>query len=176
MIKGDQSFEFERRMSIKPDWTYEFISIDSHSDTPDILNFNLYLTRISRGQFAFSGTMDVGEDLNDDTLVNMMVYYSYSSHDYVRSPLQVPKLELPKFIQTHYKDIMMEDLQICAKNAPDLESDGVVTKRLAEFENCSISNENMPSHLKAGYYKIVLIFTGRANVSLTVVIKVEPKD
>lgn len=70
----------------------------------------------------------------------------------------------------------MDDLQKCAKNAPDLEFDGVLTKRLIVLDNCFISTENLPSHLKAGYYKTVLTFTGRSKASLTIVAKVEPKD
>ncbi|XP_037820076.1 uncharacterized protein LOC119609389 [Lucilia sericata] len=165
-----------RQAKCETDWTYELLSLKLDSENPEILNGDLYVKRVSRGLFAFSGNLNIFEDLNNGTIVYTDVYYSYTSMDYVRSPFNVPKQPLPQFIKTLYKDMLMESLLQCSSNAPDLEFDGVVTKRVVEFDDCVISNENMPSHMKIGYYKVIFTFTQQITAQLEIIVKIDKKD
>ncbi|XP_065365678.1 uncharacterized protein LOC135958714 [Calliphora vicina] len=160
----------------EPDWTYELISIKLDSATPSLIDGDLHITRISRGLFALSGSITLREDLSNDTIIYADIYYSFLGHDYIKGPLRISKTPLPKFMQTFYKDILLDSLMDCSKNTPTLELEGVITKRVLEMENCVISNENMPSHMKNGYYKIMFAFTEQVEAMLEIIAKIEKKD
>ncbi|XP_023302194.2 uncharacterized protein LOC111684287 [Lucilia cuprina] len=159
----------------EPNWSYELLSIKLDSET-ELFKGDLYVKRLSRGLYAVSGTLNIGMDLNNNTIVCADVYYSFTSMDYIRTPFSVPKQPMPQFIKTLYKDMLLESLLKCSTNPPDLEFDGVITKRLVELNDCIISNENMPSHMKSGFYKIIFGMQKQVTAQLEIIVKIDQKD
>lgn len=94
----------------------------------------------------------------------------------LRTPYSIARTPIIQFLKTFYKKIAYESLSKCSRNAPDMNIERVLTKRLIIFDNCFISNENLPSYLRNGYYKIILKFEGPAAMDVILLIKVEPLD
>ncbi|KAM7341940.1 uncharacterized protein ACRADG_009533 [Cochliomyia hominivorax] len=162
----------------EPDWTFDFVSINVINQTPDITFVDLYVTRPSRGVFAMSGVVDIKEDLTDDLLLGVTVLYSMTGgSDFIKSPFNVPESNLTIILNKFYKDIVMESISDCSEEAPTTDDHFVapLTKRKVTFDNCIISNENMPSKLRKGFYKIIFKYRKQSEGSLEFIVNVENK-
>lgn len=71
----------------------------------------------------------------------------------------------------------MESLLGCRNNAPLVVHKFVppLTKRKIELKDCIISNKNMPSKLRSGFYKVVIEYTNQADGVIEVLAKVFSK-
>lgn len=139
------------------------------------MNSSLELTLISRGIYGYSGYMQIFEDVDDRSTISVDVYYSSSGSNMIRSPYNIAATPFMKFLKTYYKDLVMTNLLQCSENAPteeDLLGD-ILTKRLITVDKCTISNENFPSYLRYGYYKIVITFGGPMATELIFILLVE---
>ena len=140
---------------------------------------NIYLKRIARGYFVVDGTVNIGEDLTDRTIISSNVFYSATGQYYTRTPFQIPPMPISIFLNTFYKDFMMEGLKDCATNIEFIDPSKAfippVTKRVTVLENCTFPNENMPSHMKSGYYNITCDFANQVNTACSLLAKIEPK-
>lgn len=139
------------------------------------MNSSLELTLISRGIYGYSGYMQIFEDLDDRSKISVDVYYSSSGSNMIRSPYTISATPFMKFLKTYYKDMIMTNLLKCSENAPteeDLLGD-ILTKRLIIVDNCTISNENFPSYVRYGYYKIIITFGGPMAMEIIFILLVE---
>lgn len=142
-----------------------------------MLNWNWRLKRIARGHFVIEGDITIGKDLTDDTLAYGEFLYSPFGQHFVRTPFHIPNVTLTDFYNKFYKDLCLESLNECATNLPLKDRSDVfvapLTKRVMVFENCNLSNNNMPSHLKSGYYKVNIGATKEVETVVKILIKVE---
>ncbi|TMW53026.1 hypothetical protein DOY81_001889 [Sarcophaga bullata] len=161
------------------DWTYDILEVYCINRTPDKLDIKIYLKRVSRGYFVMDGTVNIGEDATDETIVYANSFYSPTGQYYIRTPFEIQRMPLSEFMNTFYKDFLMEGFKNCATNAEFMDSSGKfispLTKRLVMLENCTFPNENMPSHLQSGYYNLTLVFTNQSDTTCNALAKAEPK-
>lgn len=155
------------------------MEINCTNQTPDLFNLEVYLKRINRGHFVLDGIVTVGADLTDQTLTNADIFYSSTAQHFVRTPFVVHEMSLSEMINSFFKDMLFESLKDCITNLPinDRSETFVppLTKRIMILENCEISNDNMPSHMRPGYYNVQFGFKNEAETIATVLAKVEPK-
>lgn len=144
-----------------------------------MLDLKFYLKRIGRGSFVIDGTITVGKDLTDKTIVYAEVFYSPRGQQFVRTPFVVRNMPISKFFNTFYKDILFKSYKECSTNLPINDKSETfvppLTKRVMILENCTFSNEDMPSHLRPGYYKLKFGFTNEVETTMIFLAKVEPK-
>ncbi|XP_075167760.1 uncharacterized protein LOC142239902 [Haematobia irritans] len=140
-------------------WSYEILSIDVKFDNPHVINASVRETRVARGVYRANGFADIKEDLTDDCEISANVFFSSTGlrNSYVRTPFVIPRSKLTYALNVYYKPIAMKSLMECTDNAPYIEDEfrPPLTKRLINFTNCTVSTENMPSHMKSGYYRNV---------------------
>lgn len=149
------------------------------NNKPDLLDIQFYLKRVGRGFFVIDGSITVGADLTDETMVSAEVFYSPSGQNYMRTPFVVKQMTLSDYFNTFYKDLFLETYMKCSTNLPMKDkSDTFVpplTKRVMDLENCEFSNDEMPSHMKSGFYNVTIAFTNQVESYMIVLAKVEPK-
>lgn len=147
--------------------------------TPDLLETNIYLKRIARGRFAMAGNVTTGIDLTDETKISAEVSYSSTAQHFMLTPFHIPQTTLSKYINTYYKDFLLDELKECATNPPHKDASETfippLTKRVVVLENCAFSNENMPSHMRSGYYKLIISLTNQIDTTCSILSKIEPK-
>lgn len=122
--------------------------------------------------------MDIKEDLTDDFLFSLNLYYSMTGGlDFTKTPFFIPETNTTVGLNKFYKDLAMESLSKCATNAPWTDDKFVVPlpKRLATLDNCILSNKNMPSKMRSGYYKLLLKYRKQAEGFIEFLVKVEQK-
>lgn len=162
---------------MQTDWTYELLEINCINNTPDLYNWNWHLKRVARGHFVIDGDITVGKDLTDDTIVYAELFYSPFGQHFFRTPFHIPNVTLSDFYNKFYKDLCLDSLSECATNQPLKDKSDVfvapLTKRIMKFENCVFSTENLPSHMKSGYYKANIAFTNEVDTVIQTLIKVE---
>ena len=146
---------------------------------PDLFYINLYLKRIARGRFVLDGTINVGVDLTDETIIYTEVFYSPTAQNFVRTPITIPSVPLSQYMNTFFKDIGLETLNDCATNPPLRNASETfvspLTKRIMILENCTFENDNAPSHLRPGFYKINYELRNQVESKIIALAKMEPK-
>ncbi|XP_075167054.1 uncharacterized protein LOC142239173 [Haematobia irritans] len=140
-------------------WYYDILKVEVKYDNPDVLNGSVKATRVARGVYLANGFLDIKQDLTDDCELGMEMFYSPTGlkNSFVRTPFAIARSKLSHVFNNYYKPIAMKSIMECTDNAPYTEDvfKPPVTKRLIIFTNCSVSTENMPSHMKSGYYRNV---------------------
>ncbi|XP_073828223.1 uncharacterized protein [Musca autumnalis] len=163
---------------LKQTWTYELKSVESHTDNSDLVGFSDWkIDRISRGQYAISGSISVNIDIvdGDDNEVEFKSYRSENGvKEYKPLPFVVARQHLYKYLNTYYKDFVMESLSKCS-NLPAFEDkfEPPLQKITYTLDKCQFNKEDFPQHLQDGFYKIVMNGFGPANWGLIFVVEVQ---
>ncbi|KAM7348632.1 uncharacterized protein ACRADG_007910 [Cochliomyia hominivorax] len=160
------------------DWTFDFVSVDVENITPNILFVDLHVTRPSRGVYAVSGIVDIREDLTDQFLLGVSIYYSPTGNsEFIKTPFNIPECNVTTLYNKYYKEIVIDSVAQCSDQAPSSKDlfQAPLTKRTIEVNNCLISNENMPSKMRPGFYKMVYEYRQQAEGRIALLIKVERK-
>lgn len=121
------------------------------------MDVDFSVERISRGQFGFSGFINIMEDLYDDTKVSGFIERSkFKSGPFMKMPMSLENLSLTETMNTFYKDIAMPSLQNCSINAPYFEDEFVapLTIRKILMDKCNFMTDNLPSVMMEGYYRL----------------------
>ena len=140
---------------------------------------NLYLKRIARGRFVIAGNITIGVDLTDETIISSEVFYSPTAQHFMPTPFHIPPITLSKFINIYYKDFVLDGFKECATNPPLSDSSETFTppwtKSVMILENCIFPNDNMPSHMRSGYYISIITLSKQVETSFSYLVKIEPK-
>ncbi|XP_075168644.1 uncharacterized protein LOC142240799 [Haematobia irritans] len=140
-------------------WSYDILNIEVKFDNPDVVNASITAARVARGVYLANGVLDIKEDLTDDCEIGMEMFFSPTGlrNSYTRTPFAIARSKLSHIFNYYYKPIAMKSIKECSDNAPYTEDvfKLPITKRLITFTNCTVSPENMPSHMKSGYYRNV---------------------
>lgn len=151
----------------------------TESYTLDKFDWNLTLNRVSRGIYTIGGIVDIKQSVTDDTVGGLTTYYSISGQNYAKAPFFVQNCSLSCGVNEYYRNILMEDLMECADNVLILNDSETfeppLTPRLVTLRNCSIRTDNLPSVIRAGFYKIVIEFKNELVGILESVIQVQSK-
>ncbi|XP_055390239.1 uncharacterized protein LOC129619162 [Condylostylus longicornis] len=147
-------------MPIKKDWDYRFISTELINDTPDATQAFVELSRISRGKYGLSGnvTLFTGT-FGENGFIEMSMYRSVRNDgDFLKLPYEIQKESFFKFMNDHYKTILMDSLKDCS-NMPIVEGVYATDWKAGEsltFTNCVFQdNKDTPAHFQPGFYKII---------------------
>ncbi|TMW53005.1 hypothetical protein DOY81_001868, partial [Sarcophaga bullata] len=163
----------------EPDWTFEILEVNCINNSPDLFDMSLKLKRIARGYFALEGTITVGEDLTDESRVHADLFYSPMGQQFMRTPFAISEMPISQYFNTFYKDLFLEAFNECSTNPPLKDSSETFIppwrKTVMVLENCNLSNANMPSHMRSGYYKLIFEISNKVESTLTVLGKVESK-
>ena len=155
------------------------LEVNCTNKTPDLFEMNLYLKRIARGHFVMAGNITIGVDLTDETIISAKVFYSPMAQHFMPTPFHIPQITLSKFMNTYYKDFALDGLKECATNPPLNDSSEKFippwSKGVMILENCTFPNDNMPSHMRSGYYRSVVTFAKQVETYYSLLIKIEPK-
>ncbi|XP_073846499.1 uncharacterized protein [Musca autumnalis] len=153
----------------KKTWTYELQKLEAINETPDIVEVHVERRLVSRGVYRSFGEVDIKQDLTDDLQMEIYVMYSTNGRDFYRTPFHVPKGNLTFYINNYYMPIFMESFSECCDNLPALNGtfEAPLTARHITIANCVVNTENMPSHLKSGYYRITYSYMNQARGSIT---------
>lgn len=163
----------------QPDWTFDLISVSVENHTPEKVFVELSITRPSRGIFGLSGSIDFKDDITDDFLISVSLFYSATGgSDFYRSPFNIPESRMSKFLNDFYKDMIMESFMKCGENAPETEDKFVepLKKGIIKLKDCLISNKNMPSKMRSGYYKVIIKYRNLAEGVVEVLAKIEQNN
>ncbi|XP_033254192.1 uncharacterized protein LOC117193554 [Drosophila miranda] len=93
-------------------WDYEPMSITTHSSNESKLKIGAKIDRVNRGGFAISATIEFRYLLDDTVMVEATAYRSSSGQesDYKLVPFAIPKQPYEDLLNTHYKDMVIENL------------------------------------------------------------------
>ncbi|XP_075169381.1 uncharacterized protein LOC142241490 [Haematobia irritans] len=140
-------------------WSYDILSIHVEFDDPDVVNASLKETRVARGVYLANGFFDIKQDMTDDCELGMDIFFSPTglNSTYTRTAFTILRNTLSNVLNMYYKPIAMESMAECSDNSPYIEDvfRPPLTKRLITYKNCTVSTENMPSHMKPGYYRVI---------------------
>ncbi|XP_037713608.1 uncharacterized protein LOC119549537 [Drosophila subpulchrella] len=149
-------------------WDYEPISIDAATSDESLINFDIKMIRISRGEFGVSATVEWNYDTTEETMVEAVVYRSSSGDesDYKMLPFNLPKQTFYDYLNTYYKDVIMKNFGPCS-NAPQFEDkfQPPWPKKTYVAEKCVIEGDGLPEILPPGFYKIIFNCTGASQPS-----------
>ncbi|XP_017146610.1 uncharacterized protein LOC108158637 [Drosophila miranda] len=159
-------------------WDYEPMSITTHSSDESKLKIEGKIDRVNRGEFAISATIEFRYLLDDTVMVEATAYRSSSGQesDYKLVPFAIPKQPYEDFLNTHYKDMVIENLGSCS-NLPQFEDKFVPPwpQKIYNLDKCVADNDGFPEVLPLGFYKIILTFTGPVEWGMTIIVKVTSK-
>ncbi|XP_073820159.1 uncharacterized protein [Musca autumnalis] len=165
-------------LTLKQTWTYELKSVESHTDNSDLLGFSDWkIDRISRGQYAISGSISINVDIVDGDS-NEVEFKAYRSENGVKEykpiPFEVQRQHVYEYINTFYKDLIMESLSKCS-NLPVFEDkfEPPLQKITYTLDKCQLSQEGFPQHLQDGFYKVVMKGFGSANWDIIFIVEVQ---
>lgn len=137
------------------------------------------VTQPSRGVFAFRGFLNIKEDINTNNAVcGLSIYYSKNGISYTLTPFHIPPTTvLTEYINVAYTQYMKDTVTECCENAIDYKDkfSSPLTKRQMICKDCILLGDNFPSHLKAGYYRVISFSEGEFVYVLALTIKVENK-
>ncbi|XP_030566923.1 uncharacterized protein LOC115766969 [Drosophila novamexicana] len=161
----------------KRNWVYDPISIDGLSADETKVKVDMRVERVGRHEIGFSGTIDWQYDIDNTTMVEMLIYRSASGSesDYKLLPYAVPKKPFPS-AKTPYDEIAYPNLSLCS-NIPKIEGDVLLPwpRNLYTFHLCAFSEGVLPEVMVDGFYKIIINLTGEVDWSLTIVIRIRTK-
>ncbi|XP_016940321.4 uncharacterized protein [Drosophila suzukii] len=161
-------------------WDYEPISIDTTSSDDSLINFDIKIVRISRGEFGVTAKVEWNYDTTEETMVEAVVYRSSSGdeNDYKMLPFSLPKQTFYDYLNTYYKDVIIKNFGPCS-NIPQFEDkfQPPWPKQTFIADKCLIDGEGFPDILPAGFYKIIFNCTGadQPSWSFTAIFKLTNK-
>lgn len=138
-----------------------------------MVDFKLRTSKISRGVYGIEGYFDVKQDIDDtlffeaelfrSKLYGPLAYYS-------KLPMKVANTTLSNLMNEYYKQFVMNTLVNCTDQAPYFEDEFVppITKRLMEFTQCRVSEEELNFQMNNGYYKFVARTSGLMDAVLEI--------
>ncbi|XP_016957849.1 uncharacterized protein LOC108029870 [Drosophila biarmipes] len=139
-------------------WDYNPISIAGVTSNSSLISFDLKIVRISRGEYGISGTVEWNYDTTDETMVEAIVYRSYSGSesDYSLLPFSIPKQTFYGYLNTYYKNVIMKNFGPCI-NVPQFEDKFIPPwpRRTYIIDKCVFSGDGLPEIVLPGFYKIV---------------------
>ncbi|XP_065365420.1 uncharacterized protein LOC135958445 [Calliphora vicina] len=154
-------------------WSYELKSLTAQTSDTEKLKIDLQIERISRGVYAISGTALINIDIVDGDS-NTVAAKSYRSaqgdNEYIVLPFQMPALHFHTFLNTHYKDVLMDTLKDCS-DLPAFEDkfEPPLEKKLYTLNACQFSQDGLPNYLQGGFYKLLIIGTGDVDWEIEIV-------
>lgn len=79
-------------------------------------------------------------------------------------------------MKKHYQEICYENVATCS-NAPNFEGgfDPPFPQNTYTFNRCEMAASGFPDVLPVGYYKIFFSFSGQAEFSMELIVKLTPK-
>ncbi|XP_075169646.1 uncharacterized protein LOC142241737 [Haematobia irritans] len=164
----------------EPSWTYDLISLKSENSIPDVMTIDLAVKQVSRGTYRAVGTVEILQDLDDDFQVESQLFYSSTGmpNSYVRCAISIQKSTLSVFINEFFSKMVMNQLRNCTNDALYFENTfrPPLTKRIIKFDNCWASNEDLPSHMRSGYYEVLFIFTRQGQAKIFIEVRVRPQE
>lgn len=145
------------------------------SMTPEIFDINLQKKRASRGIFGFSGYIDFKVETDTDkAVVELNVYYSANGFTYTRSPIHIGPSSMTKVLNKEYKLYIEDTFVDCSTNAMnDYHFVSPLSARYMNCTNCQFKTNNIPTSLRLGYYKLILLVYDKPNINCTFLIKLE---
>ncbi|XP_017014796.3 uncharacterized protein [Drosophila takahashii] len=161
-------------------WDYEPISITAITSDESLINFDINIVRISRGESGISAKVEWNYDTTDETMVEAVVYRSTSGdeNDYKVLPYSIPKQSFYEYLNTYYKDVIMKNFAPCS-NIPIFEDkfEPPWPKKTYNAEKCVIDGDGLPEIVPPGFYKIIFSASGpeQPSWSFTAIIKLTNK-
>ncbi|XP_073840186.1 uncharacterized protein [Musca autumnalis] len=160
----------------KNNYNVELLDMNTKSSTPDIFDIKLTRARASRGIFGFSGVIDFKEDIDtDQALVELRVYYSPpNGFAYSLTPFHIGPTTMTRSLNNEYKLYIKDTLVECCTNSLDEKLFVSPLKaRYMECENCQFHTENLPTSLRLGHYKLMLLVYEKPGMNCTIVVNLE---
>lgn len=130
----------------------------------------------TRGIFAFSGIWDIKEDINTDKAKGQIdVYYSKNGITYTLTPFRVPPLVYTDCFNNIYPLYLKDTVSECCENSIEFEDKFIspLTKRRMICKDCIMSAENLPSHLRPGFYRLVGTTVGEIAFEISFIVNLE---
>ncbi|XP_034480995.1 uncharacterized protein LOC117786744 [Drosophila innubila] len=159
-------------------WKIEILSITTKSSDENLLNVHLHVDQAALIKTSFSGTFDVKFDTDDKTMIEVIALYSVSGReeDYRRNPYQVPKMTLTEFIDTYWNELIYPTLRPCS-NFQEFEGKFVppFPRKSYIMNQCELTGDGSPDILPIGYYKVLILLSGQAELNVTLTLKLTPK-
>lgn len=150
---------------MKQAWTYDLIDIQIHNGDLSVMEFNLTVVKIKRGEYAMNGWLDIRQDMDDSLFLEMKFFTSQTGGPnavWKKMSMEMRNSSLTTFMNKHYKTMVMESLKECTENAPVFdEFEAPLTKRLIKINNCIFKSDNMPAQMAKGFYKLPWKFSGQ---------------
>ncbi|BFG03213.1 uncharacterized protein DMAD_02519 [Drosophila madeirensis] len=159
-------------------WDYEPVSITTHSSDESMLKIEAKIDRVKRGEFAISATIDFNYAIDDTVMIEAVAYRSSTGQesDYKLVPFNIQKQTYEEFLNTHYKDMVIQNLGSCS-DLPQFEDKFVPPwpQKTYKLDKCVADNDGFPEVLPLGFYKIVLSITGPVEWGITIITKLTNK-
>ncbi|XP_073828217.1 uncharacterized protein [Musca autumnalis] len=161
LLVSSKLIKTKEHFSLKQSWTYEFKSVEAYSENSDLLKFNNWkVDRIRRGVFALSGSIILNMDVveGDDNEADFRIYRSENGvKEYKPMPFGVQRQHVYKYMNTFYKELIMESLSKCS-NFPVFEDkfEPPLQKRTYTLNQCQFNQEGFPQFIQDGFYKTVI--------------------
>ncbi|XP_033253670.1 uncharacterized protein LOC117193043 [Drosophila miranda] len=153
-------------------WDYEPVSIETYSTDESKLKVESKIDRLKRGE-SFNLLIQSPQ-------VEASAYRSNSGaeNDYKVLPWSIPKQPYYEYLNTYYKDVLINNLGHCS-NLPQFEGkfQPPWPKDNYLVDKCVIDGEGLPEVVPLGFYKIIFIISGpdQPEWGFTVVLKVTAK-
>ncbi|XP_011291722.1 uncharacterized protein LOC105261707 [Musca domestica] len=166
-------------VDVEQTWTYELKSIETYSSDPEKVKFGeCKLERISRGVFAVMGSADIQYDIHegDSNTVEFNSYRSANGKDYHPLPFKTPRQHIFEYLNTFYKDYVMDTLKDCS-NFPAFEDkfEPPFERGVYYLDKCQFDQKSFPQHLQEGFYKVNMSFRGDVEWYIVFVAEVQSK-
>ncbi|KAH8348350.1 hypothetical protein KR084_006648 [Drosophila pseudotakahashii] len=161
-------------------WDYEPLSITSETSDESLINFELNIVRIGRGEYGISANVEWNYDTTDETMVEAIAYRSSSGEeaDYKVLPWSIPKQPFYEYLNTYYKDVIMKNFAPCS-NIPVFEDkfEPPWPKKTYIGDKCVIDGDGLPEIVPPGFYKILFKGFGQdqPSWSFTAIVKLTNK-
>ncbi|ALC42390.1 CG18538, partial [Drosophila busckii] len=157
-------------------WDYEPLSIEATTSDASKLSLTTEVERLSRSEFAFTGTIEFNYDIDDTTTIEAVSYRSNTGNedDYKLLPWKLQKQSAKEFFKGYYEQYIFKNLGHCS-NLPQLDNIDPWPKNTYKFEHCVVTGEGMPELVPEGFYKVVFSVDGEVDWVITAVAKITAK-
>ncbi|XP_073828218.1 uncharacterized protein [Musca autumnalis] len=178
LLVSSKLIKTKGQFSLKQTWTYELKSVETSSENSDLLKFNNWkIDRVRRGVFAVSGSFILNMDIveGDDNEVEFKMYRSENGvKEYKLLSFGVQRQHLYKYMNTFYKDLIMESLSKCS-NLPVFEDEfePPLQKTTYTLNKCQFDQEGFPQYVQDGFYKTVINGFGPTNWSVICIVEIQ---
>ncbi|XP_073848977.1 uncharacterized protein [Musca autumnalis] len=164
-------------LPVKHTWTYDMKSVQTHSENPDLVDFQKFkVERIRRGVYAASGNIIQNFDIveGDDSEIEFLSYRSENGvKPYRPLPFKVQRQHFFSYLNSFYK-LIMDTLKDCS-NMPVFEDKFVppFEKKIYTLDRCQFNRDEFPQYMQEGFYKIVVNGYGAAQWNLILIVEVQ---